>query len=155
VLLDAFENVRHVRPDARLVIAGREGGATSALRRVARPHVEFLGHRDDVPELLCAADVFAFSSRWEGMPGGLIEAMALEVPIVASEIAPVREVLGDPAPARLVPPGDAVRLAGAILDAIDDPSPADRAAARARFLQCFTIERVAAEMLRFYERALA
>jgi glycosyltransferase involved in cell wall biosynthesis len=155
VLLDAFVTVRRAKPAARLVVAGREGNATHALRTDA-PGVEFLGHRDDVADLLCAADVFAFPSRWEGMPGGVIEAMALEAPIVASDIVPVREVLGDPAPARLVPPDDAAQLAAAILATIDDPQANERAAAaRARFLERFTIERVAAEMLRFYERALA
>src|SRR5690242_6224945 len=60
VLLDAFGSVRRTFPRARLVIAGRAGNATPRLRTHDGEGVELLGHRDDVAELLCAADVFAF-----------------------------------------------------------------------------------------------
>ena len=66
-------------------------------------------------ELLCAADVFAFPSRWEGSPGALLEAMALEVPIVATTIAPIREVTDGDACALLVGPDDPAQLADAIV----------------------------------------
>ena len=110
-----------------------------------------------MPELLCAADVFALPSRWEGLPGGVLEAMALEVPIVATDIAPVREVVGLTGCARLVPPDDAEALAAALASVLRDPRAAAAeacvAAGRDRFLEHFTTERVAAEMLRFYLRA--
>jgi glycosyltransferase involved in cell wall biosynthesis len=57
--------------------------------------VRFLGTRMDVPELLCAADAFVFPSRWEGMSGAVLEAMALEAPIIASDIPSVRETVAD------------------------------------------------------------
>jgi glycosyltransferase involved in cell wall biosynthesis len=83
----------------------------------------------------------------------VIEAMALQVPIVASDIAPVREVLGDDAAGRLVPPDDPEQLARAIDDALHDTDRERTDAARARFLERFTIEGVADEMVRFYVRA--
>jgi glycosyltransferase involved in cell wall biosynthesis len=160
VLLTAFARVRRDIPGARLAIAGRPTAETPALLAGADAlglgdRVDLLGIRDDVPELLCAADVFAFASRWEGMPGGVIEAMALEAPIVATGIAPVREVLGDDRCGWTVPVGDAEAMGAALIKAVCDPTAATRAAAaRTRFLEHFTIERVADAMARFYERAL-
>jgi glycosyltransferase involved in cell wall biosynthesis len=145
--------------NVRVFIAGRDGNATAELRAAVATRgldgtVTFLGERADVAELLCAADVFAFPSRWEGMPGTVIEAMALEAPIVASNIASVREVVREDC-AVLVPPDDPGALANAITRALADPdAPARAARARQRFLDTFTIERSAAEMVRFYERVL-
>ncbi|MDQ1520742.1 MAG: hypothetical protein QOI55_1815 [Actinomycetota bacterium] len=161
VLLRAFAGVKEAHPNATLLIAGRETTTTPALRALAdslghHSSVRFLGVREDVGELLCAADVFAFPSRWEGMPGGVLEAMALETPIVASDIGPVREVLGDPPLGCLVPVDDVEALSRAIRLALHEPIDAARtAAARARFLERFTIDAVAEEMVRFYARAIS
>lgn len=161
VLLEAFPAVMASVPDARLMITGREGDATPALRSAVRRmgidrHVRFLGERADVPELLCAADVFVFPSRWEGFGGALLEAMALEVPIVASDIAPVREIVSDDASATLARPGDAISLSNALVAVLKDRDRAELLAARARdrFLDSFTVDRVAEEMVAFYGRAL-
>jgi glycosyltransferase involved in cell wall biosynthesis len=161
VLLRAFELVRRARRDVRLVIAGRDGSVTQSLNTLAdRLHVSdavsFLGFRDDVPELLCAADVFVSASRWEGSPGGIIEAMALETPIVATDIKATTEVFGVADIATLVRVDDAEGLAHALLSWPDDEAhTATRTqAGRARFLARFTIERVAHEMADFYSRAL-
>ena len=137
VLLDSFALVRKDRPAARLVIAGREGAESAKLRDRAAGldlggSVTFLGFRSDIPELLCAADVFVSASRWEGSPGGVIEAMALETPIVASDIAPVREVLGDAAPAWLVAPAAPQGFAAAVGEALDDNEASVRTAVAAR-----------------------
>jgi glycosyltransferase involved in cell wall biosynthesis len=108
-----------------------------------------------VAELLCAADVFVVPSRWEGFGSVLLEAMALEAPIVASDLPAVREVVGDDAP--LVPPDRPDALAAAVTATLADPDGAARRAARARerFLATFTIDRVADGMAGFYRRALA
>jgi glycosyltransferase involved in cell wall biosynthesis len=158
VLVDAAASMAR---EVRVFIAGRDGNASTELRAAIEAGglgeiVTMLGERADIAELLCAADVFAFPSRWEGMPGTVIEAMALEAPIVASDIASVREVVGDDCVAVLVPPGDPRALANAVTSTLDDPDAAARTArARHRFLDAFTIERSAAEMVRFYERVLA
>ena len=160
VLLDAVALVRHEVPEARLVVAGRAGSQTPLLRdRVSRLRlgdaVSFLGSRDDVADLLCAADVFVLPSRREGLPGSVLEAMALEAPIVASDLAEVREVV-DGDCARLVAPGSPEALAAAIAGVMSDPAPAGARARRAaaRFYERFTIDRVADQMLTFYARAL-
>jgi glycosyltransferase involved in cell wall biosynthesis len=116
-----------------------------------------MGVRTDVPDLLCAADVFVLPSRWEGIAGVLLEAMALEAPIVASDLPTTREILSDGVSARLVAPLKPELLARAILDVLADiPSAQSRArTARTRFLDRYTTERVSSEMLDFYRRTLA
>jgi glycosyltransferase involved in cell wall biosynthesis len=144
-----------------VIIAGRSGNATSDLRSRASllPHgarIRFLGFREDVPELLAAADILALPSRREGFPGVLLEAMALETPIVATDLPGVREVIGDDI-GWLVPVDDAAALAVAIDAVLNDPDEAARRTRRGRerFVREFSIEHTADEMLGFYRRALA
>jgi glycosyltransferase involved in cell wall biosynthesis len=161
LVLEAFRQVLHHLPDAWLLVAGREGGATPVLRSVVSrlaldQSVIFLGPRHDVPDLLSAADVFVLASRWEGLAGVLLEAMALEAPIVASDLPPVREIVGDREMAQLVAPGDTAALAGAIVAVLGDAEgSAGRASrARVRFLEEFTADRIADRMAGFYGRAI-
>jgi glycosyltransferase involved in cell wall biosynthesis len=160
-LIDATAALVGRWPEIVVVIAGRPGQQTEPLRaRVAsanlEAHVHILGYRDDVPDLLCAADVFAFPSRWEGLGSTLLEAMALETPIVASDLPAIREVI-TPSEALVVPASDPHALAHAIGDLLADGAAARRrtTAARARFLMEFTIERTAQATIAFYERALS
>ncbi len=161
VLVRAFASVRRQCPDARLLLAGRDGAATPELiAQVSalglEDAVEFLGARGDIADLLCAADVFPFPSRWEGMPGSVLEAMALEIPIVASDIPPVRELIPDKNYARFVPVGDVDALSSEILAAIRDTDGERRTStARDRFLSQFTVDKSATEMLLFFERVLS
>ena len=148
-------------PELTVLVAGRSGSQSERLRDAVAgaglaARVRVLGFRDDVAELLCGADVFAFPSRWEGLGSTLLEAMALEIPIVASDLPAVREVL-TPTEALLVPPSDSRALATAIAGCLEEPSAAARraAAARRRFLNEFTVAASASGMTAFYERALA
>ncbi len=162
VLLDAVASIRRDNPDILLLLAGRDGNRTAALRyQTTRlgldDNVRFLGARDDVPDLMVAADVFVLPSRWEGLPGAVIEAMALETPVVATELPGVREVLGSELlRGCIVPVGDANALAARIIAMIQaGPDMASwTAAARSRFLRRFTTRRIASEMVDFYTRAL-
>jgi len=96
--------------------------------------VKLLGMRRDVPELLGAMDAFVFSAKPdEGLGVALIEAMAAEVPIIATDVGACREVLMDGALGTLVPEGDARSMAQAILELARAPAPAhDRVVAAAR-----------------------
>lgn len=158
-LVAAFEQVAASHPSAVLLIAGRTGGTTRELeaRRGASPvadRIRFLGARSDVPDLLVAADVFAFPSLYEGLPGAIIEAMALEIPVVASDIEPVRELVDDRTSALLVPVGDSTALASAVTTCLDDPSFARSLASHAheRFTAHFTLARSAEQMHALYRR---
>jgi glycosyltransferase involved in cell wall biosynthesis len=161
-LIDAFAILLQSRPASHLALAGRDGAQTTELRAQVKRHgleqaVRFLGTRNDIPELLCAADVFVLPSRWEGLPGAVLEAMALETPVVASDLPMVREVVTDELTGRLVPVDQPAALAGAILDVLGDPAgtAARTDRARADFLDRFTIERAADRMLTLYQHALS
>lgn len=160
-LLDAFADVVAKHPDALLLIAGRAGLATAdlkarAARSPAAPRIRFLGHRDDAPELLAAADVFAFPSLYEGLGGALIEAMALGLPIVASDIPAIREVVEVDGNAVLVPPADDVHLAAAIASLLADRQRREAYGRRSRsiFESRFGLEQSTAAMVRLYERVV-
>jgi glycosyltransferase involved in cell wall biosynthesis len=158
-LLEAFDRVVAARPHAVLLIAGREGASTRELeaarrRSPAAERIRFLGERSDVPDLLVAADVFALSSLYEGLPGALIEAMALELPIVATAIEPVRELVEHETSALLVPASDSAGLGDALVRVLGDRDLARRmtAHARATFVERGSVERSATEMLELYRR---
>jgi glycosyltransferase involved in cell wall biosynthesis len=76
--------------------------------------VRLLGHRSDMIDLFEAMDVFALSSLREGLPNVLLEAMALEVPVVATRVAGVPRLVADGESGLLVEPGDEARLAEAL-----------------------------------------
>ncbi|MGA7343794.1 MAG: glycosyltransferase, partial [Terracidiphilus sp.] len=160
-LLRAFAIVHASCPDARLWIAGQgTADESSALLSLAAElgvdrTMQWLGLRHDLPALLDAADAFVLSAAWEGMPLALAEAMAMEKPVVATDVGGVRElVLGA---GTIVPARDAEALAQAMLVLMRETSAARAAqcrAARQRIQQHFSIEARAGEWESFY-RALA
>jgi glycosyltransferase involved in cell wall biosynthesis len=83
--------------------------------------VVFLGPRQDMPECLAALDVFALPSLNEGMGRVLIEAMAVGVPIVATRVGGIPDIVADGATGMLVPPQDEKALAAALLELLRDP----------------------------------
>ena len=101
----------HAVADCHLLIVGR-GPLLPRLVAQARQagmaeRVHFAGWRPDVPEILAASHLFVLPSRWEGMPNVLLQAMASRLPVVATAVEGVREVLGEGAAAQMVPFGDA------------------------------------------------
>lgn len=153
-LLKAADPLLAERPGLHLVIAGREGTASTAIAdRLAtlpnRERIHMLGHRGDVAAVLDSGDVFVLPTRYEGMPGAVIEAMTMSLPVVASDIAPVREVLDSPG---LPAPGDAGAFTHAVRELLCDDAARRRAGMtnRARYERLFTIERSAAGMADLY-----
>lgn len=143
----------------RLLLAGRDGNATPALRAELaragpRTDIAMLGHRDDVPDLMCAADVLAFPSLYEGLGGTLLEAMALELPVVASRLPAVQEVLPRAGHRYLVAAGDEVALAQQLAQLLQDRAAQVRLAdlQRRRFLSCYTWQASTQGMLGLYHR---
>ncbi len=162
VLVDAFGSVRTSIPEAVLLLAGPPGTQTERLRAAAAKvggdeAVRFLGERRDVAELMGAADVFVLASRWEGLGSVVIEAMGCGTPVVATDLPPVREIVGSADCAALVPPEQTSALAVALTDALSDRAAAEAraAAASARFLDTFTVDRVCDRMVEFYARTLS
>jgi glycosyltransferase involved in cell wall biosynthesis len=159
ITVRAFATVRAAVPGSVLLLAGRYGNAADEVRQIAddigSEGIRFLGERGDVPDLMCAADVISFPTRWEGLGGALIEAMALEVPFVATDIPAVREVTGGVAFA-LVPTERPDVLAEHLIDVLRSPEAAACSVQRGRerYLGNFTIAQSATRMREFYDRSL-
>jgi glycosyltransferase involved in cell wall biosynthesis len=119
--------------------------------------VELLGTRRDVAELLAASDVFVLSSRSEGLPMSILEAMAAGLPVVASAVGGVPELVVDGETGLLVPPGDPAALASALSRLVADPDLRRRlgAAGRERAEKRFSLHRFREEHVQLYERLLA
>lgn len=118
-MLRAFAQVVKKQCETFLLIAG-DGPLRPAVEELARDlglkdHVQFLGIRRDIPDLMNAADAYIMSSIWEGMPMVLLEASATELPIVATNVGGNREVVLDGKTGFLVPPKDPEALAQAML----------------------------------------
>ena len=152
--IKAFRQVAELIPDAVLLIAGRPGNASAQVERELRgsASIRLLGHRSDVPDLMCAADVLSFPSRWEGLGGTVVEALALRLPLVASDLAPIAEVVGDVG-WPLVPPDDPAALAKGLLSVLADAELNDfrRDSGAMRFEKFFTAEAACDGMVDFYE----
>jgi glycosyltransferase involved in cell wall biosynthesis len=158
-LLEAMAELSRRRTKLRLLLVGRAGNLSSQLQSQAKAYgladrVRFLGHREDVPDLLAAADLFVFPSLYEGLGGAVIEAMALGLPIVASDIPVMREVLEVDRNALLVPSASPRALADALEDLLDHPAKARSFGARGRaiFAERFTLDRGVERMTELYER---
>src|SRR5690554_3011365 len=78
--------------------------------------VELLGLREDVPALLAAADVFVLSSAHEGLPNVVMEALAAGLPVVATDVGGVRELVEEGISGFVVPPSDSEALAKGMAD---------------------------------------
>lgn len=133
-LFDALERLALAGRSFQVVLIG-DGSERAALQARAavlgRP-VRFLGERDDVERLLPVMEVFVLSSREEGIPNALLEAMAAGRACVATAVGGVPEVLTDGVTGWLVPAADPLALAGALAEALDRPDEANRRAAAAR-----------------------
>jgi glycosyltransferase involved in cell wall biosynthesis len=126
VMLEAVQRL----PEVRLVILG-EGPDEARLRRLAadlgiEDRVHFLGFRPDVHDVIAASDVFCLSSVWEGVPLAAQEAILLKVPVVATSVGGMPELIQDGVSGRLVGKGDAEALARALREVASDPESARR-----------------------------
>jgi len=150
-LFQAFARVAMQNPRAVLVAVGRDLDQFGA-----RPdRVILTGQRNDVPRLMQGFDLFCLSSRVEGFPNVLGEAMATGVPCVTTDVGDAAVIVGDTG--WVVPPRDSAALARALIEAIDTPADSLRArgsAARARIETEFSIASVVARYIALYERLI-
>jgi len=126
VLVEAAARWRRRDPVPAVVIAGNGPTYLDLVRQIStmRAPVTLLGHRDDVADLLAAADVAVVSSVWEARQLFAQEAMRAGVPLVTTAVGGVPELVGDAAV--LVPPGDVDALDAAVTRLLDDPVARDR-----------------------------
>jgi glycosyltransferase involved in cell wall biosynthesis len=161
-LLRAVAMLRDRGVDATLVLAGG-GPSRAALERLASqlsitPRVRFLGDlaHEDVPAALQRMDIFAMPSTWEGFGVSAVEASAMQLPVVASNIHGIPDVVVDGETGLLVPPRDPAALANALERLAGNPELRRRmgAAGRAFVAAHYRWEDNAAQMAALYQRAL-
>ena len=138
VLLHALVEIKDQVPDVHLTLIG-EGEERSMLERLAQDlglgsAVTFAGSKTEgeITEALKTADLFVLPSFAEGMPEGVIEAMASGLPVVASRIAGMSEVIGDGRGGELVPPGSEQSLIMVISTLLNDPEMRQKMGQEAR-----------------------
>ncbi len=125
LLLRTAAEVTAARPDVRFIAAG-QGPLEHELARLhdelgLGDRFRFLGFRADVHRVMSAFDLFCLSSDHEGLPVAVMEAKALGLPVVATDVGGLREAVTDGVDGRLVPAGDGGALARALLELVDDP----------------------------------
>ena len=152
--MDSFAQIKKTTPDIHLVIIG-EGELLHKLlnykdRLNLNGAVQFLGLRNDVPELLQTMDIFVMSSLSEGLPLALLEAMASKIPVVATKTGGIPEVVEDKKDGLLVPPGDSKSLAHAINTLLCNPSLGQQLASNA--LRKVNLEYSAEAMVQEHEK---
>jgi glycosyltransferase involved in cell wall biosynthesis len=163
---EVFEAAARLRtrwPTVRVAVIGpdepdKADALTSADRRTAESAgVRFLGRRDDVVRLYAGMDVHVLASHREGFPRSPMEASAMGVPIIATDIRGCRQAVDQRITGLLVPPGDPEALAAAIARLAADPAERRRlgSAARRKGLECFDQRRCIELTLTTYERLLA
>jgi glycosyltransferase involved in cell wall biosynthesis len=162
-LLQAARSVLEMVPEARFVLVGGTDGekADRVTPELARQlGVEyacvFAGQRQDMPEMYRAMDVFVLPSYREGFPRAPMEAAAMKLPCVVTDVRGCRQAVTHERNGLLVPVGDAAALAEAVLVLLADPARARRLGeeGRRRALQEFDEQRVFAAVLGEYDRLL-
>ena len=159
VAIDAVRRLQGRFPGVRLLILG-DGPARPDVARIARPlgdAVVMTGHRADVMAVLAATDVLLHPSRMDAFPTALLEAGAAGVPVVASRVGGIPEIVADGETGFLLdPPVTSSALAQRVAPLLEDAAlrTALAARARARFEREFTAERWAARLRDVYDDVL-
>jgi len=162
LLVESFAAVRADVPEAHLVIVG-DGPERDALRQQAADlgvldattFVGSVAHRETAA-FYRAADVFALSSEFDNSPNVVLEAMASGLPVVATDVGGVRQLLDDPEGGAIVPRGDAAALTRALARYVTSPSEARAAGVfnRGKAASDFSWSASAAQLLAVYRRVV-
>ena len=160
-LLMAFPDVTRALPDARLLIVG-DGPMMRPLREMAEQNglngqVHFAGYRKDVADVMRAADVFVLPTVFDAQPTVIMEAMAAHLPVVATTIAGIPDMVEDGVNGTLVPPDDVPALARALTGLLADPAKGRQMgeAGRQRVVAEFSIEQQIARLSALYDTLIA
>lgn len=159
-LLQALPCLLETWPRLCCVFVG-DGGLHDALHRLAvelavERSCRFVGVREDIAEILAAADVVVLPSLSEGFPFVLLEALAMGCPVVASRVNGIPELIEHHKTGLLVPPRDPPALAAAILEMLSDPTAASKMGAEGRAVvqQRFTVDHMVANTTAIFEAAM-
>jgi glycosyltransferase involved in cell wall biosynthesis len=157
-MLQMMPTIAKACPNVTLMIVG-DGPERPALETIVdqlklRSNVLFVGHRNDVPEMLAAADIAVMPSLSEGLGVAAIEALAAGKPTVAFDTGGLREVVTDGADGRVVPPGDHAAFSEAVIALIKDPQRVRMWGERGVALtERFSVDAHVARLVQCYEEA--
>jgi glycosyltransferase involved in cell wall biosynthesis len=159
--VNAAAKVHKNFPEVQFVWVG-DGELDTETKELIRSHnienvFHLLGYRKDVPDLLNAMDCFVLASHWEGFSISVLEAMAAELPVIASRVSGAAEAVVDGETGLLVPIGDPMALARAIERLASNPSDAKRfgEAGRKRVEEKFTLNQMIREIETVYDEIVA
>lgn len=159
-LIEATSLIIQEMPDIHILFIGdgelREELMTQTKSLGLERNIHFLGTRKDVPELLAASDYFILPSLWEGLSMALVEAMASQIPVIATDVSGTKQVIIPGETGILVPPGNAQQLANAMRQIISDPEKAKEMAiaAKQRVEKYFSAQKQAKDHIALFEREL-
>lgn len=158
LLMEAFSKLRDSR--AHLVLLG-DGSLSEQVADYMKSHdlvgrVHLLGKQDCVPQILAASDVFVLASNWEGNPLAVMEAMAAGLPVIATAVGGVPELVQSGEQGILVKARDSSAFASAMRTLLDDSAQrlAMALSARERALRKFTLERMVRGYSDLYRRTV-
>jgi glycosyltransferase involved in cell wall biosynthesis len=160
-LIAAMPSVLRRRPELEFVFAGG-GPCRERLEGLARTtgvadRVRFVGHAEDVAGLLASSDLFVLPSRSEAFPNSVLEAMAAGLPVVATRVGGITELVEHQRTGVLVPPDDERALSFALLDLVQWPAHAARLgeAARSTVASRYSFDQMVSAFERIYREQLA
>lgn len=160
-MIDALPTVLAAHPGVHYLVVGEGEQRRSLLDRAAAlgidERVHLAGHRSDIPDILAASDLFVLPSHTEALPTVLIEAMAAGVPIVATDVGGIPEMVDHGVSALLVPAHAPERLSEAVSRILGSPLQAQAMAKAGRRTAAdrFDITRQAARLVDEYRRLVA
>ncbi|RLG46912.1 MAG: hypothetical protein DRN90_05780 [Thermoproteota archaeon] len=147
-------------PEGLLLIVG-DGELRSQVERFLQgqdlqDRVRLLGQRSDIPQILAGSDIFILSSKWEGFPYAIIEAMMAGLPVVATRVGGVEEMVENRKTGYLVPANDPLALTKAIQRLLEEPELRKKMgqAGREKALRTFTLDRMLTQTQKVYEEVL-
>lgn len=160
-IIDAMAQLLPRFPDIRLLVAGQDRGIGAALKKQADScgvawAIQWLGLREDIPDLLGAADIYVSASHEEGFSNALLEAMGAGKPVVATNVGGTPEMLAQGELGLLVEPADADGLAKALAELIGNPVMRLRLGKMAanRVAAQYSVEKMVEQYLALYRSRL-
>lgn len=126
-LLEAFEKIAPAHPEAVLALHGIMGDAEQEIKTLMEtsPHrqrIELHGYYRDVSQVMRAIDIFVYPSLWDGLPYTVMEAMRAGLPIIATRVGGIPEIVTDQQDGLLVAPGSSDQLAEAMIKVLSEPT---------------------------------
>ncbi|MGB8522182.1 MAG: glycosyltransferase [Candidatus Acidiferrales bacterium] len=157
VLIEAARTICDAIPEVVFVLIG-DGPLRPRLEEIVQSHgladhFLFMGHREDLPDILSCGDLFVLPSLAEGLPNSVLEASAVGLPVVATSVGGIPEIIDDSVTGLLVPPRNPQALAKAIVQILKNPQFAAilARAGQERVRTAFSFEQALARLNSLYE----